>query len=177
MPVEYSLFREERRRGAAGCPRTLCHPEMPPYGLCMCEVSLWVTGTTAPGCKAAGRWVPGSLHGAGAPLPCCDAGAGWEGQGLHFLLSQGIFPMWAVPAHGVPKHNHSPCVSLSVITACGCLQCQTVMSSTAIAACGCPQLQSQHVGIPECNQSLRMSPGLQCQPMGFPSAMPAPEVP
>lgn len=51
--------------------------------------------------------MPGSLHGAGALLPHCDSEDGWGGQRLCLLVAQGIFPMWAVPVRGVPKHIHS----------------------------------------------------------------------
>lgn len=108
------------QKDGEGWRAALRHPEMPPYGLCLCQVSLWVPGTVAPGCKVVGSWVPGSLHGSGALLPHHVTEAGWGGQELHWLLSREIFPMWAVPAHGIPKCNLSLWVSSTAVTARGC---------------------------------------------------------
>lgn len=44
-----------------------------------------------------------------------------EDRGSAHFPPKGIFPGWAVPAHGVLKYSRSPWVSLSAITASGCL--------------------------------------------------------
>lgn len=108
--------REGRQTAHAPHVALKCHPLGCAHA--GCPHGCWGLGHQ--GARQQRRWVPGTLQRTRALLPLCGAGAGWGGQGLSPLLSWGIFPMWAVPAHSVLRCNHSPWLSSTAVTAHGC---------------------------------------------------------